>query len=155
MLVTCGNRSTTLYLKALQDEEITITLNKEEAVVFSLKVLNEYAARHNFEFSLASTLATYKQESDKLKTCPLNSAEPEIPAMDMYLETNFSTITGKGNNPPIMRTNANFKKTRLLLKKRIDHRIAIDPKQWKKGREPCYIACIGQWLFVCDKDHWR
>ena len=56
----------------------------------------------------------------------------------MYIETNFSTSTGIGNNPP------NFKKARPLLKKRIDHRIAINPKQWRKGREPCYIAYIGQ-----------
>ena len=68
-LIACGNNQTTLYLTAAHGE-LSVTSQRDDAVVFTLKVLNENTLRHSFEFSLASTMTTFKQEHEKLHFPP-------------------------------------------------------------------------------------
>ena len=78
--------------------------------------------------------------------CPLGASrqtkKEDTNPQEMYLETDVNPLTGNGSNAPRMDSSPNFRKTRLLLKKRINHRVAGDTQQWRKGRDPFYISCI-------------
>ena len=156
VLIACGNNQTTLYLTAAHGE-LSVTSQRDDAVVFTLKVLNEHTSRHNFEFSLASTMTTFKQEHEKLLQCTFPSInavrQGGIPQLEMYLETDVNPLTGNGSSPPKLRTDTHFRKTRLLLKKRVNHHIASDTQQWCKGRDPFYISCIHRFRngYLCVK----
>ena len=84
---------------------------------------------------------------------PSSASEYKLTPLEYYLETVVSPVLGKGNDPPRMRMNSNTKNIRMLLKKRIDHKIACDTKQWRKGREAYYIQCIHPYRngYLCVK----
>ena len=88
-----------------------------------------------------------------IQATPSSASEYKLAPLEYYLETVVSPVLGKGNNPPRMRMNSNTKNIRMLLKKRIDHKIACDTKQWRKGREAYYIQCIHPYRngYLCVK----
>ena len=149
-----------LYL-AVDNGNLVVTTKRDNAVVFTLKALNESTSRHNFEFSLTSKMTTFEQEYEKLLECPLGASrqtkKEDTNPQEMYLETDVNPLTGNGSNAPRMDSSPNFRKTRLLLKKRINHRVAGDTQQWRKGRDPFYISCIHRMSngYLCVKKRER
>lgn len=158
-LITCGDDEI-VYLKVEENKLLGATTDILEAEEFMVKVLNESPSQHEFEFSLTSVLTTLKQNPKTQQegiTAPEhdptnpkhvsirveeNDDKKKILPLEWYLETNVSVLTGTECEPLKMRMNSNFKQTRMLLKKRNDHQVACDTKQWRKGREAYYISCI-------------
>ena len=77
--------------------------------------------------------------------------------LEYYLETVVHPLLGKDSITPRMRMNCNSKNIRMLLKKRVNHRIACDTKQWRKGREAYFIQCIHPFRsgFLCVQKKFR
>lgn len=96
------------------------------------------------------------QASSSLTPTKENTAEDkgktQLP-LEYYLETVVSPLLGKDSTTPRMRLNSSSKNIRMLLKKRVNHRIACDTKQWRKGREAYFIQCIHPFRsgFLCVK----
>lgn len=158
-LITCGDDQI-VYLKVEQNKQLGATTDIQEAEEFMVKVLNESPSRHEFEFSITSVLTTLKnpkaqqQEMTTPEHDPTSSVlskrasveevddKKKILPLEWYLETSVSIWTGTECEPLKMSMNSNFKQTRMLLKKRNDHQIACDTKQWRKGREAYYLSCL-------------
>lgn len=149
-LITCGDDQIVLYLKVEQNKQLGATTDVQEAEEFMVKVLNESPSRHEFEFSITSVLTTLKRPKAQL-TAPELSKRASVEEVDdkkkrlpleWYLETSVSIWTGTESEPLKMSMNSNFKQTRMLLKKRNDHQICCDTKQWRKGREAYYLSCL-------------
>ena len=83
-------------------------------------------------FSVSTQLKDKQKESTKKNV---------ILPLEYYLET-VVNMKGNGSITPRMRMTSKTKNVRLLLKKRIDHKIACDTRQWRKGRDAYYIQCI-------------
>ena len=155
-------------------KQLTVTYNKEEADAFTVKILNESSSHHELEFALTSTLTKCKQRqinsstethspshSDIFEVSTSGDDAGEHPGsqqvvlpLEYFLETVVNPLPGKGSEPPRMRMSADYRQTRLLLKKRSDHRISCDTKEWIKGREAYYIQCIRKMYsgYLCVKE---
>lgn len=146
-----------MYITADKDKNLVVTFNEEDAEVFSLKVLGDDTSHHKFEFSLASPLKRYREKKEEEqkgnettqapedgngRAKPAQSAETTQLLLEYYLETVVNPLRGKESTRPRMKMNSNSKNIRMLLKKRVNHRIACDTKQWRKGREAYFIQCI-------------
>ena len=139
-----------------------------------MKILNESSSHHELEFALTSTLTKCKQQQKNSSTethPPSHSDIREVSTSDedagehpgsqhivvpleYFLETVVNPLPGKGSEPPRMLMSADYRQTRLLLKKRSDHRISCDTKEWIKGREAYYIQCIRKMYsgYLCVKE---
>ena len=171
-----------LTVDGSQDNAITVTDNKANAITFTVKTVNEKLHRHELEFSLTSPLTKYQKEADAGGQGAGGSQqaaaaggqgaggsqqsaaaggqgtgggldEPAIVPLEYMLEVSVNPITGRGGNAPRMGLSTNYRRTRLLLKKRNDRRISCDTKDWIKGTEAYYIQCIHPVMkgFLCVK----
>ena len=134
---------------------------KKNAKPFSVKTVNETLHRHELEFSLTSTLSNIKPPVPRRPSGllppppPPPTTDSDSVPLEHMLEVSVNPITGKGGGAPVMRLTSNYKRTRLLLKKRSNHKISCDTKDWIKGTEPYYIKCIhplGNRVFVCHEN---
>ena len=171
-----------MYLTARPEtKRITITFDRNEADAFSVKTVNESSQHHELEFSLTSSLTKCKER--RRRKMSIQSVGPASPLeespkhlhstteaagsdkenqpvsdgilpLDYILETVVNPLTGNGSKAPQLRLNADYRHTRLLLKKRSDHRISCDTKEWIKGREAYYIQCLHPIRsgFLCIKE---
>ena len=152
--LTCGDECI-LYLKVEKEPttdrlHLAVTTDEDKAELFNVKVLHHHPSRHQFEFSITSQLTKFRSQIPKGKKPPRTG----LVAWEYYLETMVNPLTGRGSEPPRMRINTSSQRTRLLLKKRIDHTISSDTNQWRKGRKAYYISCI-HWLcngYLCVKE---
>ena len=139
-------------------KEVAVTFDKKDAKPFSVKTGNETLHRHELEFSLTSTLGKIKprRPSGLLPPPPPPpTTDSDSVPLEHMLEVSVNPITGKGGGAPVMRLTSNYKRTRLLLKKRSNHKISCDTKDWIKGTEAYYIKCIhplGNVFFVCHEN---
>ena len=139
-----------MYLTVTPDKNnvmnITVTFDKKDAKPFSVKMVNETLHRHELEFSLTSSLAKIKpavkrRPDSRPLTKPVSNNEDVLP-LEYMLEVVINPVTGKGGKSPRMRLTSDYQRTRLLLKKRSNHKISCDTKDWIKGTEAYYIQCI-------------
>lgn len=163
-------------------KNLIVTFREEEAVEFSVKILNESSSHHDLEFTLSSTLIKTSNQNTLAGT--LNQGPISLPSegtesptttehnskeetrsdtikkhallpLDYCMESKINPITGKSNDsePPRMRINPNYKRTRMILKKRTDHRVSCNTKEWIKGRDAYYIRCLNHLHsgFLCVK----
>lgn len=142
-MITCGDEPM-VFLKVDPDtKKLEATQNIEEAEEFTVKVFSD--CHSGFEFSIASTLTVCKgksiQSSDPNEHIQKDGNVSVLP-MEYYLETSVNFLTGRGDETPKMRINTDYRQMRMVLKKRINHRISCDTKHWRKGREAYYIECI-------------
>ena len=152
--LTCGDERI-LYLKVEREPttgrlHLAVTTDEDEAELFNVKVLDDSPSRHQFEFSITSQLTKLRPQISEGKNPPRTG----LMAWEYYLETMVNPLTGRGSEPPRMRINTSSQRTRLLLKKRTDHTISSDTRQWRKGRKAYYISCI-HWLrngYLCVKE---
>ena len=149
-----------MYLTVTADKSksVTVTYDKKDAKPFSVKTVNETLHRHELEFSLTSTLSKIKpavkrRPSAKPLKKPTTTNPDDILPLEYMLEVVVNPITGKGGRSPVMRLSSDYQRTRLLLKKRSNHRISCDTKDWIKGTEAYYIQCIHPLAkgFLCVK----
>ena len=152
-----------MYLTAKSDEDgmmnVTVTFDKKDAKPFSVRTVNETLHRHELEFSLTSPLTKIKPAVPSrpiqmpLKK-PTTTTHDDIVPLEYMFEVVVNPITGRGGKSPIMRLSSNYKRTRLLLKKRSNHQISCDTKDWIKGTEAYYIQCIHPLAkgFLCVKE---
>ena len=152
-----------MYLTAIEDNNkvwnVAVTFNKKEAKPFSVKTVNETHHRHELEFSLTSSLAKIKpsvpqRPDSRPPTNPATIPDLQPPTksattkedvrvpLEYMLEVVINPLTGKGGKMPRMRLTSDYQRTRLLLKKRSNHKISCDTKDWVKGNEAYYIQCI-------------
>ena len=166
-MITCGD-DPVMYLTAdSKTKQLTITYDKKEAHAFTVKTLNESSSHHELEFALTSTLQQQTSSSSEIQ--PVSHSdnvevstvgegsdhlEHKVLPLDYFLETVVNPLPGKGSEPPRMRMSADYRQTRLLLKKRSDHRISCDTKEWIKGKEAYYIQCIRKMFsgYLCVKE---
>lgn len=149
-----------MYLTVTPDKSksVTVTYDKKDAKPFSVKTVNETLHRHELEFSLTSSLAKIKPavkrrpSAKPLKKLTATNPDDILP-LEYMLEVVVNPITGKGGRSPVMRLSSDYQRTRLLLKKRSNHRISCDTKDWIKGTETYYIQCIHPLAkgFLCVK----
>ena len=151
-----------MYLTVTPDKNevmnITVTFEKKVAKPFSVKTVNETLHHHELEFSLTSSLEKIKpavkiRPGARPLTKPVTTHEDVLP-LEYMLEVVINPLTGKGGKSPRMRLTSDYQRTRLLLKKRSNHKISCDTKDWIKGTEAYYIQCIhtlGKG-FLCVKD---
>ena len=139
LITTCGDR--TMYLAVDQkSKQLIATFNRDEAVEFSVKILNESSSHHELEFALTSTMT--KRSTTKPYKDVASSKGCTLLPLEYYMETRINPLTGKGSRPPRMWINPHYKNTRMILKKRTNHQISCDVKEWIKGRDAYYIRCI-------------
>ncbi|CAI8031789.1 hypothetical protein GBAR_LOCUS18017 [Geodia barretti] len=109
-------------------------------------MVNETLHRHELEFSLTSSLAkikpAVKRRPDSRPLTKLVSTHEDVLPLEYMLEVVTNPVTGKGGKSPRMRLTSDYQRTRLLLKKRSNHKISCDTKDWIKGTEAYYIQCI-------------
>ena len=129
-------------------KEVAVTFDKKDAKPFSVKTVNETLHRHELEFSLTSTLSKIKPPVPRRPSGllppppPPPTTDSDSVPLEHMLEVSVNPITGKGGGVPVMRLTSNYKRTRILLKKRSNHKISCDTKDWIKGTEAYYIQCI-------------
>ena len=152
-----------MYLTAKSDEDgmmnVTVTYDKKDAKPFSVRTVNETLHRHELEFSLTSPLTKIKPAVPSRPIQmplrkPTTTTHDDIVPLEYMFEVVVNPITGRGGKSPIMRLSSNYKRTRLLLKKRSNHQISCDTKDWIKGTEAYYIQCIHPLAkgFLCVKE---
>ena len=174
-LISCGDDDEVMYLAVDRPtKEIFVTPNKERAEAFSVKTVNETRHHHELEFSLTSSLSKCKSKKGRIRADSIGTrhmdVEVEPPDKDTHqprddgivpleymLEVVVNAVTGRGGSAPRMRLSTNYKRTRLLLKKRSDRRISCDTKDWIKGSEAYYIQCLHPLMkgFLCVKERNR
>ena len=129
-------------------KELTITDTKEEAEEFTVTTVNETHHRHELEFCLTSSLSQCKKKERGTPQCD------EMAPLDYTMEIRTNRVTGRVKSPPRMRLSTDYRQTRLLLRKRSDHRISCSTTDWIKGTDAYYIQCIHPLArkFLCVKE---
>ena len=149
-----------MYLAvASKTKEIVLTFNKSLADLFSVKTVNETLHHHELEFSLTSSLSNCKKKrrESTLTEHDDGTDQPQhdkVVPLEYMLEVVVNPITGRGGSAPKMKLSTNYRRTRLLLKKRSDRRISCNTKDWIKGTEAYYIQCLHPLMkgFLCAKE---
>ena len=141
-----------------KSKELIATFNRDEAVEFSVKILNESSSHHELEFTLTSTMtkrSPTKPNEGAASQTQAASKEHALLPLEYCMETRVNPLTGKNSRtlPPRMRVNPRYKHTRVILKKRTNHRISGDTKEWIKGRDAYYIRCVHRFHsgYLCVK----
>ena len=139
-LILCGDDQP-LYLAVDERKNIIVTSEKAKAEAFVVEMVNEAVHHHELEFSLTSTLSKHKVQAARGKNVQ-SGMEP----LEYMLEVTPSTAR--------MKLSTDHRRTRLLLKKRSDHRISCDPKDWIKEGEACLIQNVHPVAnrYICVKE---
>ena len=126
-----------------------LTFNESRADSFSVKTVNETLHHHELEFSLTSSLSNCKERRESIGIRSMTLTEHDdgtdqpqhdkVVPLEYMLEVVVNPITGRGGSAPKMKLSTNYRRTRLLLKKRSDRRISCNTKDWIKGTEAYYI----------------
>ena len=141
-----------------------LTFNKSRADLFSVTTVNETLHHHELEFSLTSSLSNCKERRESIGIGSMTLTEHDdgtnqpqhdkVVPLEYMLEVVVNPITGQGGSAPKMKLSTNYRRTRLLLKKRSDRRISCNTKDWIKGTEAYYIQCLHPLMkgFLCVKE---
>ena len=141
-----------------KSKQLIATFNRDKADEFSVKILNESSSHHELEFTLTSTMtkrSPTKPKEGVASQTQAASKERALLPLEYCMETRVNPLTGKSlrTQPPRMRVNPRYKHTRVILKKRTNHRISCDTKEWIKGRDAYYIRCLHRFHsgYLCVK----
>ena len=150
-LILCGDDQP-LYLAVDERKNIIVTSEKAKAEAFVVEMVNEAVRHHELEFSLTSTLSKHKGQAARGE-----NEQSDMEPLEYTLEV--APLIGHGSNTPRMKLSTDYRRTRLLLKKRSDHRISCDPKDWIEKGEACLIQCVhpvaNRYLCVKERKSYR
>ena len=138
-----------------KSKELIATFNRDKADEFSVKILNESSSHHELEFTLTSTMTKRKLNEGAASQTQAASKACALLPLEYCMETKLNPFTGKSlrTEPPRMRVNPQYRNTRMILKKRTNHQISCDTKEWIKGRDAYYIRCLHRFQcgYLCVK----
>ena len=117
-----------------------------------MRVVNEAVRHHELEFSLTSTLSKHKVQAARGE-----NVQSGMDPLEYTLEV--TPLIGHGSTTPRMKLSTHYRRTRLLLKNRSNHRISCDPKDWIEKGEACLIQCVhpvvNRYLCVKERKSYR
>ena len=112
-----------------------------------MRVVNEAVRHHELEFSLTSTLSKHKVQAARGE-----NVQSGMDPLEYTLEV--TPLIGHGSTTPRMKLSTHYRRIRLLLKNRSNHRISCDPKDWIEKGEACLIQCVHPVVnrYLCVKE---
>ena len=137
-------------------KEVAVTFDKKDAKHFSVKTVNETLHRHELEFSLTSTLGKIKPPVPR-RPSGLLPPPPPPPTTDRDLVP-LETCLRFHSTLSLVRVEVRQLCVELqtdedLLKKRSNHKISCDTKDWIKVNKAYYIKCIHPLgFFLCHEN---